>query len=51
MPALTSAGMITVLNPGQLNAYCNGYVGASHGLAGVARWTAIAHAIGCAVIP
>jgi len=51
LPPLTSAATIAGLNPGQLNAYCNGYVGVGHGLVGAARRTAIARAIGCTVTP
>ncbi|KAL4063404.1 hypothetical protein J3A83DRAFT_2730159 [Scleroderma citrinum] len=51
LPPLTSAATIAGLNPGQLNAYCNGYVGVGHGLVGAARQTAIAWAIGCTVTP
>jgi hypothetical protein len=40
---------IASLNPGQLNAYCNGYIGVGHGLVGAAMQTAIAQAIGCTV--
>jgi hypothetical protein len=51
LPPLTSAAIIAGLNPGQLNAYCNGYVGVGHGLVGAAMWTAIAQAIECKVTP
>jgi hypothetical protein len=51
LPPLTSAATIAGLNPGQLNAYCNGYVGVGHGLVGAARQIAIARAIGCTVAP
>ena len=51
MPPLTSAAIIAGLNPGQLDAYCDGYVGVGHGLVGVARQTAILRAIGCTVTP
>ncbi|KAF8338510.1 hypothetical protein F5887DRAFT_920035 [Amanita rubescens] len=33
---------IAGLNPGQLDAYCDGYVGVGHGLVGAAGQTAIA---------
>lgn len=46
LPPLTSAADIAHLNPGQLNAYCVGYVGVGHGLVGAAGRTAIARAIG-----
>ncbi|KAF8347962.1 hypothetical protein F5887DRAFT_954955 [Amanita rubescens] len=51
LPPLTSLAMITQgLNPGQLDAYCDGYVGVGHGLVGVARQIAIAKAIGCTLV-
>ncbi|KAF8308531.1 hypothetical protein F5887DRAFT_1256268 [Amanita rubescens] len=42
---------IAGLNPGQLDAYCDGYVGVGHGLVGVAGQTAIAQVIGCTFTP